>query len=59
MKLSPAKVLNRLINLLYPIEVSDKDSDMKEDLQKNFPTSLKRPVRSSGIRAKLMIKAQF
>ena len=27
-KLSPAKVLNRLINLLYPIEVSDKDSDM-------------------------------
>ena len=58
-KLSPAKLLNRPINLLYSIEVSDKDSDTKEDLQKNFPTSLKRPVRSSGIRAKLMIKAQF
>ena len=60
-RLSPARVLNRPLNLLYPIEVSNSnhEENLKEDKQKNIPTPRKPSVRSSALRARQLIKEQL
>lgn len=62
-QISPAKVLNRPLNLLYPIEVSSRESvhvqEKKADIQSVSPTSVKRFVRTAALRAKQLIKDQL
>ena len=70
-KLSPSKVINRPLNLLYPIEVSnsdreksteksngDQERNVKENKKISVSATRQSSARTSALRARQLIKEQ-